>query len=53
MIVEGAYGHSVMTRQVVTQVLCDKIEAGFYAEEEALTFGRMILRENAKVLFSL
>jgi len=53
IIVEGAYGHSVMARQVVSQVLSDKVKAGFYSEEEALTFGRMILRENAKELFGL
>ena len=25
IIPEGSYGHAVMARQVVTQVLCDKI----------------------------
>jgi hypothetical protein len=53
IIVEGAYGHSVMARSVVAKVLSEKVDAGYFAEEEAVTFGRMILRENARELFRL
>ena len=53
IIVEGSYGHSRMARQVISRVLAERVEAGDYAEQEALTFGRMILRENAKELFGV
>ncbi len=53
IIVEGAYGHAVMARQVVARVLSEKVEVGYFSEEEALSFGRMILRENARELFRL
>ena len=53
IIVEGAYGHATMVRQIVSRVLSDKVRSGLYSEEEAATFGRMILRENAQELFGL
>ena len=53
IIVEGAYGHSRMARQVVARVLAEKVEAGYFAEDEAVLFGRMILRDNAKSFFAL
>ena len=53
IIVEGAYGHSWLARQVVNRVLAEKVEAGYFSEDEAVAFGRMILRENAKAFFAL
>jgi uncharacterized protein len=53
IIVEGAYGHSRLARQVVARVLAEKVADGDCTEQEAVTFGRMILRENAKELFKL
>ncbi len=52
-IVEGAYAHSRLARQVICRVLAEKVEAGYCTEQEALAFGRMILRENARELFGL
>jgi predicted TIM-barrel fold metal-dependent hydrolase len=53
IIVEGTYGHSRMARQVISQVLAERVESGHYTEGEALSFGRMLLRENAKAFFRL
>jgi predicted TIM-barrel fold metal-dependent hydrolase len=53
IIVEGSYGHSRLARQVISQVLAERVEAMHYTEQEALRFGRMILRENAEDLFGL
>ena len=53
VIVEGAYAHSRLARQVVARVLAEKVGEGYCTEWEALTFGQMILRENARDLFGL
>lgn len=52
-IVEGAYAHSRLARQVISRVLAEKVEEGYCTEQEAVAFGRMILRENARALFGL
>ena len=50
---EGAYGHSVMARRVVTEVLTEKVEEGYLSTDEALSIARRILRENAIELYRL
>jgi len=50
---EGAYGHSVLARQIVTEALAAKVEAGYLTESEAVWIARRILRENAIELFGL
>jgi len=52
IIPEGAYGHSVMARQVVSRVLTEKVEDGYLTEEEAVQLARRILRENAANLYA-
>ena len=51
--VEWTYGHSVMARQAVTEVLSRMFEEGYLSEEEAISVARKILRENAIELFGL
>ncbi|MHB1006361.1 MAG: amidohydrolase family protein [Chloroflexota bacterium] len=51
--VEGAYAHAVMARRAVAQVLAEKVEEGYFAEEEALSLARRILHDNAWGLFKL
>ncbi len=51
--VEGAYGHSRLARQTIARVLAEKVEDGYCTEAEAVSFGQMMLRENAKELFKL
>jgi uncharacterized protein len=53
IIVEGTYAHSRIARQVIARVLAEKVEGGYCTEREAVTFGQMILRGNAKDLFGL
>jgi predicted TIM-barrel fold metal-dependent hydrolase len=53
IIPEGAYGHSVLARQVVSRVLTEKVEEGYLSDEEALHLARLILRENPASLYRL
>ena len=53
IIPEGAYGHSVMARRVVSRVLTEKVEDGSLTEDEAVALARRILRENAAEFFRL
>jgi hypothetical protein len=53
IIPEGAYGHSVMARRVVSRVLTEKVEDGYLSEDEAVALARRILRENAAEFFRL
>ncbi len=53
IIPEGAYGHSVLARQVVSQVLAEKVEHGSFNEDEALRLGRRMLRENPAEIYRL
>jgi hypothetical protein len=48
---EGIYGATVMTRQVIAEVLAEKVDRGELTEEHALRIARQILRENALALF--
>jgi ABC-type multidrug transport system fused ATPase/permease subunit len=55
MVVVGA-AHGMVTLlvgQVIGRVLAERARAGYYTAREALTFGRMILRDNAKELYGL
>jgi hypothetical protein len=53
IVPEGAYGHSVMARQVVSRVLTEKIETGYLNEDEALRLACRMLRENPAELYRL
>jgi predicted TIM-barrel fold metal-dependent hydrolase len=53
IIPEGAYGHSVMARRVVSRVLTEKVEDGYLTEEDATTLARCILRESPAALYRL
>lgn len=53
LFLEGTYGHSVIARQVVTETLAEKVEAGYLTLEEARYVARRILRDNAIELFRL
>jgi uncharacterized protein len=53
IIPEGAYGHSVLARQVVSRVLTEKVEEGYLGEAEAVRLAARMLRDNAAALFGL
>ncbi len=50
---EGAYGHSVIAREIAARTLAEKVEEGYMSEEEAVFYARRILRENAIAFFKL
>ena len=52
-VVEGTYGHSVIARKNVTEVLTKLVEDGYYSEEDAIIIAKRILRENALELYQL
>ncbi len=51
--VEGVYGHSVIARQNITEVLAKKVKKGYFTEEQAIAVAKRILRENALELYKL
>jgi predicted TIM-barrel fold metal-dependent hydrolase len=53
LMVEGAYGHSVIARNNISRVLTEKVDTGIYTIDEAKKYASWMLRENPKRLFSL
>lgn len=53
MTVEMAYGHAVMTRQLVARVLTEKVDEGYLSEDEAIMLARRMLRDNPALLYKL
>lgn len=51
LCVEGSYGHSVMARDNIAQVLAKKVDDGIYVMDEAKKYAIWILRDNPKRLF--
>lgn len=45
--VEGVYGHQLFARAVIAEVFTRKVASGYFNEEEAYRFAKMILRDNA------
>jgi len=48
---EGIYAATVWTRQCLAEALAEKVDRSELREEQAVTIGRQILRENALKLF--
>ena len=53
MTVEMAYGHAVMTRQVVARVLSEKVNEGYLSQDEAVMLAQRMLRDNPASLYKL
>jgi predicted TIM-barrel fold metal-dependent hydrolase len=53
LMVEGAYGHSVIARENIIRVLAEKVDQGDYNLTQAKKYAKLILRENPKSLFNL
>jgi predicted TIM-barrel fold metal-dependent hydrolase len=51
--VEGTYSHAVMARSNVAQVLTEKVEMGYLAEDEAMALAHRLLHDNAAAFFRL
>ncbi|MGC9003985.1 MAG: amidohydrolase family protein [bacterium] len=53
IFVEGAYAHSLIARQNIATVLIEKVEDGYFSEEEAVKIANRLLRDNPVELFNL
>ena len=51
--VEGVYGHLLMAKQIVANVLIDKVKDGYFTEEEAMAVSKMLFYENAVRIMKL
>jgi predicted TIM-barrel fold metal-dependent hydrolase len=51
--VEECYGHVLYAKEVVSGVLGEKVENGYFSQEVASDLARMIFRENARELYGL
>ncbi len=52
-IVEGALGQAIITRQVVANVLEEKVAKGYFSECQAQNFAEMILSQNANEFYAI
>ncbi len=50
---DGSYGHSLVARDILAQVLTEKVREGYFTEQEASWAAGRILRQNAVDLFGL
>lgn len=53
LYVEDVYGHMLMARETVANVLIDKVKTGYFSEDEAIRIARMLLHDNAVRIFGL
>lgn len=51
--VENAFGHSLMARSVVSNVLIEKVKTGYLSEDESIDMARRLLHDNAMNLFKI
>lgn len=51
--VENTYGELQVAKQVITDVLIDKVKNGYLTEQEAIMVAKMILYDNAKKFYNL
>ncbi|HOP00346.1 MAG TPA: hypothetical protein PK766_12340, partial [Bacteroidales bacterium] len=51
--VENTYGNQVIARQIISNVLIEKVKTGYFSENEAYKVARMILYDNAVDFYNL
>jgi predicted TIM-barrel fold metal-dependent hydrolase len=51
--VENVYGHLLFAKEIIGNVLTEKVRDGYFSEEEAMKIATMILHDNAVNLFGL
>lgn len=51
--VENIYGHLLFAKEILSNVLIEKVRSRYFTEEEALKVARMLLHDNAVNLFEL
>ena len=50
---ENVYGHMLFAKEIIGNVLVEKVRDGYFSEEEALKVATMMLHDNAVNLFGL
>ena len=50
---ENVYGHLLFAREIIGNVLTEKVHDGYFSEEEAMKIATMMLHDNAVNLFKL
>jgi hypothetical protein len=53
MAVENVYSELILARNIISDVLSEKVGEGFYSEAEAKKIARMIFYDNAARLYKL
>jgi len=53
MAVENVYSELILARNIISDVLSEKVGEGYYSEDEAKTISRMIFHDNAERLYKL
>ena len=51
--VENVYGHLLFAKQIIANVLTEKVRDGYFSEPEAMRIAKMILYDNAVNLYKL
>lgn len=51
--IENVYGHLLFAKEIVANVLIEKVKDCYFSEEEAIKFAKMMLHDNAVELFNL
>ena len=51
--IENVYGHLLFAKEIVANVLIEKVKDGYFSEEEAVKFAKMMFYDNAVELFKL
>ena len=51
--VENVYGHLLFAKEIIANVLIDKVKSRYFTEKEALIIASMLLHDNAVNLFQL
>jgi len=53
IFIEGTYGHSVMARNIITELLTENVKSDYFTLEEAIEFIHKIFNRNVCRLFDL
>lgn len=51
--VENVYGHLLFAKEIIRNVLIEKVKTGYFSEKEALKLASMLLHDNAVNFFNL
>ena len=53
MVVENVYSELILARNIISDVLSERVKEGYYSEDEAKKIAKMIFHDNAARLYKL